>query len=221
MFDFVRKHNRIMQILLFLLILPSFVLFGVERYNSSTKGGPAVAKVDGHEITQSDWDAEHKRDSDRMRQQVPNLDPKLFDSPQARYATLERMVRDRVLAAAAAKTRLTATDQRLARELQQNEVISALRGPDGKLDMERYKQLVGAQGLTPQMFEDQVRNEIAERQVLQGVTGSALRTPAQASVSLGAFFEKREVQVARFNPADYVSRVTPSPAELEAYYKAH
>ena len=33
MFDFVRKHTRIMQFLLFLLIVPSFLLFGIEGYS--------------------------------------------------------------------------------------------------------------------------------------------------------------------------------------------
>jgi peptidyl-prolyl cis-trans isomerase D len=219
MFEFVRKHNRIMQFLLFLFIVPSFVLFGVEQYNSGNRGGPAVAKVDGQEITQADWDAEHKRDTDRMRQQVPNIDPKLFDTPQARYATLDRMVRERVLAAAAAKARLTTTDQRLARELQSNEVIASLRGPDGKLDMERYKQLLGAQGLSPQMFEEQVRSDIASRQLLVGIVATPPVTVAQAQVTLGAYYDKREVQVARFEPSAYASKVDPTPADLEAFYK--
>jgi peptidyl-prolyl cis-trans isomerase D len=221
MFDFVRKHNRVMQVMLFLLIVPSFVLFGLEGYNRMQESGPAVAKVDGRQITQSDWDAEHRAQADRLRQQMPTLDSRLLDSPQARYATLERMVRDRVLAAAAAKMRLTASDQRLARELQQNEVIAALRGPDGKLDMERYKQLVGSQGLTPQAFEEQVRKEVAERQVLDGIAGSGPALRAPASVALGAYFERRSIQLARFDAADYASKVNPTPAELEAYYKDH
>jgi len=221
MFDFVRKHNRLMQGLLFVLIVPSFALLGLEGYNRMQESGPTVAKVDGQKITQSQWDAEHRMQVDRLRQQMPTLDPKLLDSAEARYGTLERMVRERVLAAAAQKMVLTASDQRLARELQQHEVIASLRGPDGKLDMERYKELVGRQGLTPQMFEEQVRREIGERQVLQGVAASGLATPAQASVTLGAFFEQREVQVARFNAADYAARVQPTPADMEAYYKAH
>jgi peptidyl-prolyl cis-trans isomerase D len=221
MFDFVRKHTRVMQILLFLLIFPSFVLFGLEGYNRYQEKGPTVAKVDGQTITQSQWDAEHKSEVDKMRQQIPNLDPKLLDSPAARYATLERMVRDRVLAAAAAKSRLQASDQRLARELQSNEVIASLRGKDGRLDMERYKQLLGAQGLSPQQFEEQVRADLGSRQVLAGVIGSGFGAPAQANVSLAAFFDKREVQVARFDPADYAAKVNPSPADIEAYYKAN
>lgn len=221
MFDFVRKHTRVMQLILFLLIFPSFVLFGLEGYNRMQESGPAVAKVDGKPITQADWDAEHKAQADRLRQQMPTLDARVMDTPEARYATLERMVRDRVLTAAAARMRLSASDQRLARELQQNEVIAALRGSDGKLDMERYKQLVGSQGLTPQAFEEQVRREIAERQVLEGVMSTGPVLQAQASVALGAFFERREVQVARFDAASYASKVNPTPADLEAYYKAN
>ena len=51
---------------------------------------------------------------------MPTLDVKLLESPEARYATLERLVRDRVLAAAATKLKLVTPDARLARDLQQS-----------------------------------------------------------------------------------------------------
>ncbi|HXD41553.1 MAG TPA: SurA N-terminal domain-containing protein [Ramlibacter sp.] len=219
MFDFVRKHTKVMQFLLFLLIFPSFVLVGINGYNRFREKGEAVAKVDGQEILQGDWDAAHKREIDRLRQSMPTLDAKLLESPAARYGTLERMVRDRVLAAAAANSKLVTSDPRLARELQQNEMIASLRGPDGKLDMARYRQLVGAQGMTPEMFEASVRADLSARQVLAGVGGTTMTTAAQANLALNAFFEKREVQIARFSTADFASRVKPADAELEAYYK--
>lgn len=219
MFDLVRKHTRIMQAVLFLLIVPSFVLFGVEGYNRSQERGEAVAKVDGREILQGEWDAAHKQEVERLRQQLPNLDARMLDSPAAKYGTLERMVRDRVLAAAAAQSNLVTSDQRLARELQRNEMIAALRGPDGKLDMARYRQLVGAQGMTPEMFEAGVRAELSANQVLLGVGGTTLVTPAQVQLALDAFLEQREVQLARFVPADYANQVQPPDADLEAFYK--
>jgi peptidyl-prolyl cis-trans isomerase D len=219
MFDFVRKHMKVMQFLLFLLIFPSFVLVGINGYNRFREKGEAVAKVDGQEILQGDWDDAHKREIDRLRQSMPTLDAKLLESPAAKYGTLERMVRDRVLAVAAAKSKLVTGDARLARELQQNEMIAALRGPDGKLDMARYRQLVGSQGMTPEMFEASVRADLSARQVLAGVGGTTVATPAQANLALNAFFERREAQVARFATADFAGRVKPTDAELEAYYK--
>ncbi len=219
MFDLIRKHIKIMQILLFILIVPSFVLFGIDGYSKFRDQGDAVAVVDGQKILQGEWDNAHKNEIERIRTSMPSLDPKLLDSPEAKYATLERLVRDRVMAAAASKQNLTASDQRLARDLQENPSIAALRKPDGSLDLDRYKQLVGAQGLSPEMFEARVRADIASRQVLAGMGASGMASPATADIALNAFFERREVQLARFNAGDYASKLTLTDAQLEQYYK--
>jgi peptidyl-prolyl cis-trans isomerase D len=219
MFEFVRTHNKIMQVLLFLLVFPSFVLVGINGYNRFREKGDAVAKVDGHDILQGDWDAAHRQEVESVRSRNPNVDPKLLDSPQFKYAVLDRIVRDRVIAAAAEKSKLTASDTALAREL--NQQLAPLKGPDGRIDMDKYRQLVGARGMSPQMYEESVRSELTARQVVQGVLATSFATPAQASPSLNAFFEKREVQVARFDAKDYAVKVSPSDADLDAYYKAH
>ncbi len=221
MFDFVRKHTRIMQFILFLLIFPSFVLFGLEGYNSFREGGSTVATVDGHAITQAEWDAEHRNQVERMRSSMPNVDVKLFDTPEAKYSTLERMVRDRLLQVAAKQLRLGASDARLAAELQQNPTIAALRRPDGTLDIERYRQLLGAQGMSPESFEAQVRFDLASRQVMSGVGVTSFSAHALADVALNAFYEQRQVQVARFSPSDYLGLIKPSDTDLEAYYKSN
>lgn len=221
MFDFVRKHNRIMQFLLFLLIFPSFVLFGIDGYNRFREKGQVVATVDGHDINQADWDAAHKIEAERLRAGMPNLDARLLDSPEAKYATLERLVRERVLSAAADNARLSVSDARLARELQQSPALAGLRKPDGGLDMERYRQLAASQGMTPEGFENRVRADLTVRQVLAGVSSTAFAPNAAADLALQAFREKREVQVARFAPAEFTAQVNPSDADLQAYYQAH
>ena len=221
MFDFVRKHTKIMMFVMFLLIIPSFVLFGIDGYNRNRGNSGAVARVGGHEITQGEWDAAHKSESDRLRTSMPNLDAKLLDSPEARYATLERLIQERVLEQAAEKSKLITSDARLARDLQENPTIASLRLPDGKLDMDRYRQLAASQGMTPEGFEARVRKDLSTRQVQAGVIATGFSAAKVAEVSLNAFFEKREIQVANFSPADFVSKVTPDEAELESFYKAN
>ncbi len=221
MFDFIRKHTKITMGLLFLLIVPSFILFGIDGYSKSQDKSPVVAKVDGQEILQTEWDRAHVREVERLRASMPSLDAKLLDSPEARYATLERLVRDRVLTAAAAKSKLNTSDQRLARELQGNPEIAALRRPDGTLDMERYKQLLGAQGMSPEMFEANVRTDLSTRQVLTAVIDSGFSSNVAADAALNAYFERRSVQIARFATADYAAKLTPSDADLEQFYKAN
>ena len=221
MFDFVRKHTKIMMFVMFLLIIPSFVLFGIDGYNRDREKGETVARVGSHEITQGEWDAAHKSESDRLRASMPNLDVKLLDSAEARYATLEQLVRERVLAQAADKFNLMTSDARLARELQENPTISSLRQPDGKLDMERYRQLAASQGLTPEGFEARVRRDLSVRQVEAGVAGTGFSVAGVADLALNAFFERREVQIASFTTADFASRVSPTEGELDAFYKAN
>ena len=221
MFDFVRKHTKIMMGLMFLLIIPSFVLFGIDGYNRMRENGAAVARVGGQDITQGEWDAAHKAEADRLRAQMPNLDAKLLDSPEARYSTLERLVRERVMAQAADQFRLTTSDARLARDLQEDPGIASLRRPDGKLDMERYRQMAASQGMTPEGFEARVRRDLSVRQVEAGLTQTGFAATAVADVALNAFFERREVQVVNFLSADFASRVNPTDAEVEAFYKAN
>lgn len=221
MFDTIRNHKKYLMGFLMILIIPSFVLFGIEGYTRFDAAGEAVATVDGTKITQVEWDQAHQIESQRLRDAMPTLDARLLDSPEARYATLERLVRDRVLATAAQKLNLFTSDQRLARELQQNEAIAALRKPDGSLDVEAYRALVARQNMTPEMFEARVRADLSQRQVSQSIVGSGFAPVGLAKVSLNAFFERREVQVARFNATDYAARVKPTDAEIEAFYNAN
>ncbi|MBP9905634.1 MAG: SurA N-terminal domain-containing protein [Rhodoferax sp.] len=221
MFDFVRKHTKIMMTLMFLLIIPSFVLFGIDGYNRMGNSNVAVARVAGVDITQEQWDRAHKGEADRVRASMPDVDAKLLDSPEARYATLERLVRDQVMAQAALKSRLLTSDARLARFLQEDPGIAALRKPDGKLDLERYRQLAASQGLTPEGFENTVRQDLSKQQVEATVRVSGFATPAVADVALEAFFEKREIQLLQLDSASYVSKIVPSEAEIESFYKAN
>jgi peptidyl-prolyl cis-trans isomerase D len=217
MFDSFRKYNKIIMVFLFLLIIPSFVLFGVDRYRGGGKG-EKVARVADTDITRPEWDAQHRNEVDRIRQQAPSIEPALLDSDAARYATLERMVRDRVLAAAASKSNMTVSEERLARLFAEDTGLASFRMADGKFDRERFMR---ATGRTPEQYEASVRADLATQQVLLGVSGTAFATSAQAAATLNAFYDRREVQVANFSPSEFAAKVSVSEADLEAYYKAH
>ncbi|MDQ1258452.1 MAG: peptidyl-prolyl cis-trans isomerase [Pseudomonadota bacterium] len=220
MFETIRKNTKIAMLLLLLLIIPSFVLVGIDSSYFSGSS-PVVARVDGQDITQTEWDNAHRVESDRQRREQPQMDAKLLDTPQARYATLERLVRDRVLQVAAQKMHLVTTDARLARSLQEIPQIAALRKPDGTLDAEAYRALVATQGMTPEGFEASMRRDLSLNQVLGGVVNSSFATSSQGLSAIEPLFQRREVQVALFKAADQESKVVPTDSELQAYYQEH
>jgi peptidyl-prolyl cis-trans isomerase D len=75
--------------------------------------------------------------------------------------------------------------------------------------------------MTPEMFEASIRNEIATRQVEAGVVQTGFAPTVPADLALNAFYERREVQLARFSTADFSAKIAPSDAELDAFYQAH
>lgn len=221
MFESIRNHKKYLMGFLMILIIPSFVLFGIEGYTRFNERSEPVASVNGQDITRAEWEQAHQADVRNRQQEMPGLDVRLLDTEQARYATLERLVRDRVVALAAEKLHLYTSDQKLARELQQNQVIAALRRPDGTLDVEAYRQLLARQGMSPEMFEAQVRGDLSRQQVVAGLAGTAFSPKAVADLALNAFFERREVRVRQFLSADFSRQVTLSDADIEAFYTAN
>jgi peptidyl-prolyl cis-trans isomerase D len=221
MFDFVRNNTKILMVIMFLLIIPAFVLVGVDGYTGMVNQSKTVAQIGSQKVTQDEWDDAHKREVDRMRASMPGIDVQFFDTPQARYATLERLVRDRVMMDAVQSNNVFTTDVRLARELQQNPTIAALRNADGSLDMNRYRQLAASIGLTPEGLEAQVRIDLSMRQLEAGIVSTGLAPSKLTTGVMQALFEKREIQIARFEPSAYKAKVTLTDADLQAYYQAN
>jgi peptidyl-prolyl cis-trans isomerase D len=218
MFDFVRNHTRLALGFMLLLIVPSFIFFGVQGYSKYTDAtNESVARVDGAAITRAEWEDAHRRYLDSMRQQAPGIDPASLDSAELRRDTLDRLVRERVLLAAANGLHLYPSPQRMIRLFDSEPQFQGLRGPDGKIN----RDLLAAQGLSPELFDQRLRQDFGVRQVLAGISQTAPAPAAPASAALDAFLQRREVRVLRFEPAAYRAKVAPTDAEMEAYYKAN
>ena len=145
MLESIRTHSRWLLGFVLLLIIPSFIFFGVDGYSRMNEGGNAtVAKVDGRKLTQAEWDFAHGRTVDNLRQRMPGADASLFDSPAFKRESLDALVRERVLLAAANDAHLFPTDERLQRLFVTDPQFAQLRNPDGSV----RRELLAAQGLT-------------------------------------------------------------------------
>lgn len=219
MFEYIRKHTKVVMVVLVFLIVPSFVLVGMNSYTSAVVKGETVAKVAGTTITKEEWDFAHKQQVDRMRASMPSLDANLLETPEARYVTLERLVRERVLSVAADKSKFWISDAKVASELASDPTIAELRDQDGKLDMEQYRRILGSQGMTTTMFEANVRSNMAVQQVMGAFATTGFSSNSQADIALDAYFQRREIQVAMFKAEEFASKVVLTDADYEAYYQ--
>jgi peptidyl-prolyl cis-trans isomerase D len=132
-----------------------------------------------------------------------------------RLETLDGLVRERVLLAAADHMHMGVSDERLQRVFRTDPQFAALRNPDGSVN----RDLLTAQGMSSEMFAQSLRQDLAMRQVLQGIGTTAVAPKAVVDPSLDALLQRRQVAYQRFDTSAYRGKVNPSDADIEAFYK--
>jgi peptidyl-prolyl cis-trans isomerase D len=181
-----------------------------------------VAKVAGEKITRQEFDAAHRNNIERLRQVFgAQFDVKLADTPQARKATLDELVQQRVLQKAMKDGYLSVSDERLREAITEIPAIRQLIKPDGSLDMEGYRRLLAEQRppLTPEMFDLRMRQSMAQEQVVRAVIGSHFTTAGASGQVLALRQERREIQLALVKAVDLAAQVTPADADLQDFYE--
>ncbi|VXB72381.1 SurA N-terminal domain-containing protein [Massilia sp. 9I] len=216
MFEFVRNNKRVMQGLLLVIILPSFVLVGVESYQNRGDAAAGVATVAGQKVTQQEWEEAQRRQIDQARQMMgPQFDQKMFETPEAKQAILNNLVAERAINAEIARTHMTVGDAALAKTIQD---VQAFRKPDGSFDMEQYKAALAAQGMTPAMFDQRLRRDLTVQQLSGSIQATAF-APRSVSTRLSDINDQeREVQEMVFPIAQFLPQVKLTDAMVKAYY---
>jgi peptidyl-prolyl cis-trans isomerase D len=217
MFEFIRTHQRLMQTLLLVLILPSFVLVGVSSYQNRGGGADGVATVAGQSITQQDWEAAQRKQIDQYRRMMgEKFDQKMFDSPDAKQAILENLVAERSINAEVARNNLTVNDATLQKTILG---MDAFRKPDGSFDMDQYKAALAAQGMTPEMFDARMRHDLAVQQLAGSIQSSAFVPRSVAARLSDLNDQQREVQELMFPSTEFAAKVNVTPEMVKAYYE--
>ncbi|MDH6147798.1 MULTISPECIES: SurA N-terminal domain-containing protein [Paraburkholderia] len=222
MLDFFRNHQRLMMFMLILVILPGLGFVGIQGFRGFFDESANVASVNGHKITRVEYDNAMRQQIDRGRQMLgAKFDMKSFDTPERRRQMLDGMIEQRVLADETQRLHLSASDEAVRRALLSDPVISSLKNPDGSIDLDRYKQLLAMQGMTPDQYDERVRYNLAMQQLPESIEASAFTSKTLAQHLTELAQQQREVQGIAFHPHDYAAKIQPTDAQLQAYYDAH
>ncbi|QYF93173.1 SurA N-terminal domain-containing protein [Massilia sp. PAMC28688] len=217
MFEFIRSHKKWMQLLLVLFIAPSFILVGVSEYGSGGGAGAAeVAIVGGKKITQQEWEEAQRQEIDNARRRAGNdFDPKVLETPAAKQQILENLVAERAIDAELRKSHLTVPDETVIKQVRE---IDAFKKADGSFDMEQYKTLLAAQGMSPIMFQERMRRDLALQQLSGAIQATAFAPRTVAARLSDISEQEREVQEILFPVAQYLPQVQVTDAMVKAYY---
>jgi peptidyl-prolyl cis-trans isomerase D len=216
MFDFIRTHQRLMQFILLILILPSFALIGVSGYTNYVSGDRDLVKVGSGAITQQTFDQARNSQLQQMQQNSSGgFDPSVLDTPQARRALMDQLVDRQLLIDTATSERFSVSDTALRQAIASMPQLQV----DGKFSPERYNQALAAAGLSTRDFEESQRAQLALDRVLGPVAStSGLPAPVVARIET-VLTEQRTVRLQSFPASDYEKGVEITDKDIQDWYE--
>jgi peptidyl-prolyl cis-trans isomerase D len=219
MYEFIYKHKRLLQILLAVLIVPPFALFGVDYYFRGTDPADQVARVSGSRISQQEFGQALRRREEQLRQMLGgNPDQSKLDTPQIRRAVLNELIEERILYSAGMKAGLTVPNAELQSVIGD---VPAFKDGNGKFSPERYRQLLGAQGMSEGGYEADVRKALIVGRSRNAFSATAFLPNTVVDRLYRLRLQQREVSQFVLDPSQFTANVKITPEEAKAYYETN
>jgi len=201
-----------------ILVVVAFLFFGIEGYFSQSNA-TWVAKVDGHEISQQDFNTAFGN----YRQQQLNtpgntMNAADFEKPEVKEAVLKQVVNRQLLMNENEKLGIKVPDSEVRDQIASYPVFQV----DGKFDSNSYLAWLAQQGKTAEQFQDEIRSDLATRQVPEAIIATAFSTKAEAEAFLRLQLQQRDFSYIDLPPpAPTTEQSDVSDAAMADYYKAH
>lgn len=218
MFDFIRSHQRLMQFVLLVLIVPSFALIGVSGYSSYVSGDHDLVRIGKSAVTMQEFERARSNQLRQMQETSPGgFDPAVLDAPPIRAALLESLIDYRVQASTAAQERFSVSDAMLRESIAAMPQLQL----DGQFSADRYNDALAAVGMNTRDFEQSQRFELALARVLGPVTKTATVPSTVINHLERALTDARSVRLHVYEADSFADEVNVSDSDIQAWYDEH
>ncbi|MCY1076568.1 peptidylprolyl isomerase [Archangium lansingense] len=217
------------KVVIYLFIIAIAVVFtlqfgpGSSGFGAAPSGAAAApsapAVVNGKEIPLMEFRREYVNQLQYLRSQgqpVSEAIARQFGLPQS---VLERMVNTELLAQAAERHGVKASDEEVLKILQRDPSFHK----DGQFDYGTYQQVLrDYYRQTPADYEEDIRRRLAAQKMLGIVQGGTVVSEDEVRTRFEKEGNQARIVFARFLPSMYAAKVpAPSAADLTAYKQAH
>lgn len=161
-----KRRTAVLWLLVIVLVLP-MILFFQGGFRSMSQPGPGgtAGVLFGREVPWETFEQERQA----LRRSIA---AQFGDMPEALEPLVRQQAWDRLMLEAEARRRIRVTDHEVARALQDHPTFQQ----DGRFVPELYFNFVRGLGLTPQLFEERVRNDLQVQRLLERVRGEVTVT---------------------------------------------
>ncbi|GLQ87073.1 SurA N-terminal domain-containing protein [Dyella flagellata] len=190
--------------------------FGIEGYfNSHVE--TFVAKVGKREVSQQQFQDTINRIRQQQRAQLGDqFDPTVFDKPEFKQQIVDGLISQQLMLQANEDLGMRVSDVALRDTIAANPAFQV----DGKFNGDMYRAQLAGAGMTPEMYQDNMRNSMESSLLQDAISGSTVITPADIDRYLDIRLQRRDIRYFVLpRPAPQDSQVTD--AQVQDYYKAH
>jgi len=154
----------------------------------------------------------------RREEQGERFDARAFENPVAKREVLDALIDRAVMRLSARQAGIVASDAQVRRAIEAVEAFQV----DGRFDPQRYQLLLLSQNppLTPQAFQDSVREDLQQAVIPGQVARSAFVTPMQTQRMLRLLEETRDVRFIVL-PAPEPDTADLSDEEVAEWHQNH
>ncbi len=153
----------------------------------------------------------------RQMQQIFGEEISLDEEELIRQQTLQRLIDTSLVNQIVAEQRLRISDQQVANTIQSLEIFQDESG----FDMMAYELGVANLGLTPKMFELEMRKDLLAEQLQSGIAETVFVTEAELNQILKLDNQTRDITYALLSVSNYIDDIEVSDEQVNSYYETN
>ncbi|MAL98632.1 MAG: peptidylprolyl isomerase [Alteromonadaceae bacterium] len=195
-------------------VIVSLSIFGVDAIIGGFGGEPAVATVNGNDITEREYQRAVQTRRQQILSEMERPDPTLLDEGAINREVLEIMINRSLIYQDAKDRGLELSDAEIDQLITSMPVFQV----DGTFSQERFLSLVRNRGMGVQEFRDALRRDYIASQVQATVAGSTFAVPATSRELLTLQQQQREIATLTLEPSLVADEITVEESEIEGFY---
>jgi peptidyl-prolyl cis-trans isomerase D len=217
----MRGYLKALHVLLW-VVVGVFIATSVFVWGKGSLGGGSlegsVAAVNGERISVERFQRAYQQATARLNQMYQGkLTPEMAELMGLRQQVIEDLVQDALVFQRAQAEGLVATDEEVNARIQALPYFQQ----NGVFSVKQYEDLLRRNGLTPAVFEEDVRHNLTRMKLLSAIRDGVKVSDAEIDQAFSFRNDKVRVAWALVELAPIVVGTTVSDAEVDAYYAEH
>ncbi|MCC1496394.1 SurA N-terminal domain-containing protein [Alcanivorax sp. 1008] len=205
------------MVLLVLFVVP-FIITGFYGYFESSGSADVVAEVEGVPIYGRQVNERVQQMRQQVRQQSPDVDPRLLDSFINAEMVLEGLISNELIALEARRADMAVSEDMAARMVYE---VPQFRDENGQFSPDMFERFVRSQGMTQRSFISNLRRELVLNQARSGIQDTDFALPAEVSEQRRLAEQRRDIRYLRKSVAEVGAGHDATDQEISDWYEAN